>query len=119
MADPWLLLGAVPLIGSWCRFQWLLDDRGPPHPALSVGRIGRRDVVSRPARGGVLQSQKRTLLLLLFVWHVAVSIHGHAGRLWTTLLPVQALVGPREGEVTNPRTPVVISIVLSVHAVSV
>ena len=50
---------------------------------------------------------------------VAVSLQGHAGRLWTTLLPLQALVGPREGDLTKPRTSDWISIVLFVVVVRV
>ena len=75
--------------------------------------------LSRPARGGGVKSQKRTLLLLLLAGHVAVSLQGHAGRLWTTLLPLQALVGPREGDLTKPRSPDRISIVLFVLVVRV
>ena len=75
--------------------------------------------LSRPARGGVVKSQKRTLLLLLLAGHVAVSLQGHAGRLWTTLLTLQALVGPREGDLTKPRSPDRITIVLFVLVVRV
>ena len=46
-------------------------------------------------------------------------LQGHAGRLWTTLLPLQALVGPREGDLTKPRSPDRISIVLFVLVVRV
>ena len=66
-----------------------------------------------------MKSQKRTLLLLLLAGHVAVSLQGHAGNVWTTLLPLQALVGPREGDLTKPRTSDRITIVLFVLVVRV
>ena len=60
--------------------------------------------VSRPARGGILASQKWTLPLLLLAGLVAVSLQGHGGRVLTALLPLQALVGSRECDRTKPRT---------------
>ena len=100
------------ITAAWCgTFQWLLVllpvAAGRPWASAartSCGSSWSSREVSRPVRGGVLASQKRTLLLLLLAGLVAVSLQGHAGRLWTVLLPLQALVGSREGGVTKPRT---------------
>ena len=120
-------LRSCSITATWCSgFQWslvlvLVPAGRPWAPAayISSGSSWSSRELSRPARGGVLQSQKRTLLLLLLAGHVAVSLQGHIGRLWTTLLPLQALVGPREGDLTKPRTSHRISIVLFVLVVSV
>ena len=109
--------GATSLRGccitaAWCStFQWLyvllLVAAGRPwapaaHRFSGSSWSSRR--LSRPARGGGVKSQKRTLLLLLLAGHVAVSLQRHAGRLLTALLPLQALVGSRECDRTKPRT---------------
>ena len=120
-------LRSCSITATWCSgFQWssvlvLVPAGRPWAPAayISSGSSWSSRELSRPARGGVLQSQKRTLLLLLLAGHVAVSLQGHASRLWTAESSLPAFADPREGEVTKPRTPVVISIVLSVLAVIV
>jgi len=69
-------------------------------------------------RGGVLASQQRTLLLLLLAGHVAVALDGHAECARTASSVLLDVAGPREGEVTKPRSPDRITIVLFVPAVS-
>ena len=110
-------IGATSLRGcciaaAWCStFQWLyvllLVATGRPWaPATFIfwGSSWSSRKLSRPARGGVVKSQKRSLLLLLLAGHVAVSLQGHGGRLRTDLLPLPALAGPREGASTKPGT---------------
>ena len=115
------------ITAAWCStFQWLyvllLVAAGRPWaPAayLFSGSSWSSRKLSRPARGGVVKSQKRTLLLLLLAGHVAVSLQGHDGRLWTAESSFSAFARPRQGASTKPRTSILISIVLSVFAVSV
>ena len=79
--------GATSLRGccitaAWCSvFQWslvlvLMAAGRPWAPAayISSGSSWSSRELSRPARGGVVKSQKRTLLLLLLAGHVAVSL---------------------------------------------
>ena len=124
--------GATSLRGccitaAWCSvFQWslvlvLMAAGRPWAPAayISSGSSWSSRELSRPARGGVVKSQKRTLLLLLLAGHVAVSLQGHGGRLWTAESSFSAFARPRQGASTKPRTTVVITTVMYVLAVSV
>ena len=109
--------GATSLRGccitaAWCStFQWLymllLVAAGRPWALaahLFSGSSWSSRKLSRPARGGVVKSQKRTLLLLLLAGHVAVSLQGHGGRLWTAESSFSAFARPRQGASTKPRT---------------
>ena len=106
------------VIGAGPGGRWMTMGTGRLH-FFWVKLVVERALEACPTRGGVVKSQKRTLLLLLLAGHVAVSLQGHAGNVWTTLLPLQALVGPREGDLTKPRSPDRISIVLFVLVVRV
>ena len=105
-------LRSCSITATWCSgFQWslvlvLVPAGRPWAPAAYIysGSSWSSRELSRPARGGVLQSQKRTLLLLLLAGHVAVSPQGHAGRLWTAEPFVSAFARPRPGDRTKPRT---------------
>ena len=120
-------LRSCSITATWCSgFQWslvlvLVPAGRPWAPAayISSGSSWSSRELSRPARGGVLQSQKRTLLLLLLAGHVAVSLQGHDGRLWTAESSFSAFARPRQGASTKPRTTVVITTVMYVLAVSV
>ena len=96
----------------WCStFQWLkvllLVAAGRPWaPAayIASGSSWSSRKLSRPSRGGVLQSQKRSLLLLLLAGHGAVALYGHSERSRTASSALLAVASSREGEVTKPRT---------------
>ena len=66
-----------------------------------------------------MQSQKRSLLLLLLAGHVTVALYGHAERSRTASSALLAVASWREGDLTKPRTSHRISIVLFVLVVSV
>ena len=66
-----------------------------------------------------MQSQKRSLLLLLLAGHVTVALYGHAERSRTASSVLPAFASWREGDLTKPRTSHRISIVLFVLVVSV
>ena len=105
-------LRSCSITATWCSgFQWslvlvLVPAGRPWAPAayISSGSSWSSRELSRPARGGVLQSQKRTLLLLLLAGLVVVLLQGHAGRLWTAEPFVSAFARPRPGDRTKPRT---------------
>ena len=105
------------VIGAGLGGRWTTMGTGSLH-FFWVKLVVER-ALSRPARGGVVKSQKRTLLLLLLAGHVAVSPQGHAGRLWTAESSFSAFARPRQGASTKPRTTVVITTVMYVLAVSV
>ena len=102
-------LRSCSITAAWCStFQWLymllLVAAGRPWAPAAYLFSGSSWSRERPARGGVVKSQKRTLLLLLLAGHVAVSPQGHAGRLWTAEPFVSAFARPRPGDRTKPRT---------------
>jgi hypothetical protein len=73
--------------------------------------------LSRPSRGGVLQSQTWTCLLLLLAGRVVVALQGYGGRLWTAESALSVFACPREGDRPKPRTCEALTIVLFVNTV--
>ena len=106
---------------QWLKVLLLVAAGRPSAPAAykSSGSSWSSRKLSRPSRGGVLQSQKRSLLLLLLAGHVTVALYGHAERSRTASSALLAVASWREGDLTKPRSPDRVTIVLSALAVSV